>query len=320
MTDDPRFKVGFYRSKVGYHRGKAAQLNKAPSSSKSKHGEKAGKADSPKDKVRVNKPQVPPKAGANQGVADEEAWNSADMSLRPDKLSAEDEARLMAEEEELFGTGASGNEERLRDKKALRAEAEGEAGDDDDPDKKRQGNSKAHVNKGKEGQQSQLKDGFEAKYKPLKGKLSQLSKEQAAEALKKMPAAEKLKALGAPLGTRDANRPPDAFALLHAAQPAGVYFKEDGRSAGGVVDGEDARLEAAVRETRRLLNDVAGIERVSAGRNAEDERVIVVVTRPGFGEAQLDLVPPDVQGFSTLMAIPYELLPLRRVREGASAS
>lgn len=108
------------------------------------------------------------------------------------------------------------------------------------------------------------------------------------------------------------NRPPDAFQLLHQAQEKGVYFKEDGL--GGGQEREDPELAAAVEEAIRLLFGVRGILRVGPGKNMEDEPVVVVVATQGFGEAALKQVPPAVHRFPTLLAIPFDLLPLKKER------
>lgn len=108
------------------------------------------------------------------------------------------------------------------------------------------------------------------------------------------------------------NRPPDAFQLLHQAQEKGVYFKEDGL--GGGQEREDPELAAAVEEAIRLLFGVRGILRVAPGKNMENEPVVVVVATQGFGEAALKQVPPAVHRFPTLLAIPFDLLPLKKER------
>ena len=108
------------------------------------------------------------------------------------------------------------------------------------------------------------------------------------------------------------NRPPDAFQLLHQAQDKGVYFKEDGL--GGGQEREDPELALAVEEAIRMLFGVRGILRVGPGKNMEDEPVVVVVASQGFGEAQLKVIPPAVHRFPTLLAIPFDLLPLKKER------
>jgi hypothetical protein len=107
------------------------------------------------------------------------------------------------------------------------------------------------------------------------------------------------------------NRPPDAFQLLHQAQEKGVYFKEDGMGSG---EREDPELAAAVEEAIRLLFGVRGILRVGPGKNMENEPVVVVVATQGFGEAAMKVVPPSVHRFPTLLAIPFDLLPLKKER------
>ena len=107
--------------------------------------------------------------------------------------------------------------------------------------------------------------------------------------------------------------PPDAFALLNQSQPHGVFFREDSEREGDGPE-EDPELAAAVDETLRLLFGVRGIIRISPGRNQADEPVIVIVVGQGFGEAQLKVIPEKVRRFPTLLAVPFEVLPLKRER------
>lgn len=117
-------------------------------------------------------------------------------------------------------------------------------------------------------------------------------------------------------GTLRAEKPPDAYALLKDAKPAGVYFREDSMHEGRTASGDDGELGAAVAETIRLLAaaHAKGIARVSAGRNEADESVIVIVAAHAFSAASLAAVPEKVHRFRTVVAIPFELLPLRRER------
>ena len=64
----------------------------------------------------------------------------------------------------------------------------------------------------------------------------------------------------------------------------------------------------------RLLFGVRGILRVGAGKNDRAESIVVVVASHGFSDASLASVPEKVHRFSTVIAIPFELLPLRRDR------
>lgn len=107
-------------------------------------------------------------------------------------------------------------------------------------------------------------------------------------------------------------KPLDAMSLLHSAQEAGVFFNEDGSNPG--AEQVDPELAAAVQEAGRLLAEVRGVLRVGPGTNDAGEKVIVVVADRGFGEGSLRQVPPLVHRFATLLALPYDLLPLRRER------
>lgn len=107
-------------------------------------------------------------------------------------------------------------------------------------------------------------------------------------------------------------RPPDAFALLKDARESGLLFVEDGLA--GQPEKEDPEHLAAVAECAILCAEVRGILRIGPGHNDQAEPVIVVVTTTGFSEASFAQVPQQVHRFPTLIAIPFELLPLRRER------
>ena len=108
------------------------------------------------------------------------------------------------------------------------------------------------------------------------------------------------------------SRPPDAFAVLHAAQDPGVFFKEEGHN--GPAEQGNPELSAAIEEAIRLLFGVRGILRVSGGFNKDDEPAIIVVATQGFGESSMKLIPPRVHRFETILAVPYDMLPLKRER------
>jgi len=114
-----------------------------------------------------------------------------------------------------------------------------------------------------------------------------------------------------------APRPPafgEAMAALHQAQKRGVFFREDSRGSRPDDGGEDPELAAAVEECIRLLFGVPGIHRVGPGMNESGEPVVLVVANRGFTSASLSAVPQRVHRFATLLALPFELLPLRRER------
>ncbi|PZR12059.1 MAG: hypothetical protein DI536_17230 [Archangium gephyra] len=111
-----------------------------------------------------------------------------------------------------------------------------------------------------------------------------------------------------------AERPPDAYALLKDARERGVLFVEDALAEGHSEEQEDPELAEAVEECIRLCFGVRGILRIGPGKNDKNEAIIVVATTNGFSEASLAVVPPKVHRFNTLIAIPFELLPLKRER------
>jgi hypothetical protein len=118
------------------------------------------------------------------------------------------------------------------------------------------------------------------------------------------------------LGGQSANneRPPDAFALLKEARDKGVLFVEDALQEGHSEDREDPEHAAAVEECIRLCFGMRGILRIGPGHNDKAEPIIVVATTNGFSDASLALVPEKVHRFATLIAIPFDLLPLKRER------
>jgi hypothetical protein len=111
-----------------------------------------------------------------------------------------------------------------------------------------------------------------------------------------------------------AGKPLDAFALLQLAEQPGVLFKENGGSEAEVGQPEDPELAAAVEEMISKLFGVKGILRVGAGRNKDDEPVVVVAVGQGFGEASLRAVPEKVGKFPALIALPFDILPLKKER------
>lgn len=108
----------------------------------------------------------------------------------------------------------------------------------------------------------------------------------------------------------------DAMKALHNAKENGVFYKEEGFGGESRPDEQtvDPELEAAVEECIRLLFGVQGIMRVGPGLNEANEPVVVVVATRGFSAKSLTVVPQTVHRFKTLLALPFELLPLRRER------
>lgn len=106
----------------------------------------------------------------------------------------------------------------------------------------------------------------------------------------------------------------DAMKALHNAQEPGVFFKE--HQAGGRPDEEmeDPELAAAVEECIRMLFGVRGVLRVGPGENDAGEPVVLISAARGFTQQSMAQVPPKVHRFKTLLALPFELLPLKRER------
>ncbi|HVE82473.1 MAG TPA: hypothetical protein VND93_06485 [Myxococcales bacterium] len=102
------------------------------------------------------------------------------------------------------------------------------------------------------------------------------------------------------------------YELLENAKEPGVLYTEDDEREGGRGEEEDPELAEAVEECIRLLFGVRGIHHIGPGTNDQGETVIVVAAGQGFGEESMRRVPERVGRFKTLVALPFDLLPLRR--------
>jgi len=106
-----------------------------------------------------------------------------------------------------------------------------------------------------------------------------------------------------------------ALVALDKAQDPGVYFVDDSaRENHREEEEEDPELREAVEECIRLLFGVTGIHHVGPGRNDKGEPVIVVAAATGFTQESMKAVPERVHRFDTLVALPFDLVPLRRTR------
>lgn len=103
--------------------------------------------------------------------------------------------------------------------------------------------------------------------------------------------------------------------ILNHARDPGEYFKEDQHDGRHPEDEEDPELRAAVEEAIRLLFGVRGIHHIGPGKDDMGEPVIVIAAGRGFTQVALKRVPAKVHRFRTVLALPYDLLPLRRERE-----
>ena len=158
--------------------------------------------------------------------------------------------------------------------------------------------------------------------------LVQKQQEARQEVLKKLPgfkpttptnltgvSASRLQAVSSLTGQSVSNeRPPDAFSLLKEAREKGVLFVEDALAEGHSEDHDDPEHAAAVEACIAQCFGVRGILRIGPGHNDKNEKIIVVATTHGFTDASLAKVPEKVHRFATLIAIPFDLLPLKRER------
>jgi hypothetical protein len=106
----------------------------------------------------------------------------------------------------------------------------------------------------------------------------------------------------------------DALKALDNAQEPGVYFKDDTRRENHSEDQEDPALREAVEEAIRLLFSVRGIHHIGPGRDQQDNPVILISAKDGFNAESLGALPEQVRGFATLLALPFDLVPLRKAR------
>ena len=106
------------------------------------------------------------------------------------------------------------------------------------------------------------------------------------------------------------------YEMLENAREPGVLYQEDDedrRSRGeAVAEPENPELVEAVEECIQRLFGVRGIHHIGPGKNEHGEAVIVIAASAGFGEDSMRRVPAEVRGFKTLVALPFDVLPLKR--------
>lgn len=103
-----------------------------------------------------------------------------------------------------------------------------------------------------------------------------------------------------------------AIHVLNSAQEPGVYFREEEHEGSRNDEQEDPELADAVEECIRLLFGVRGIHRVGPGTNDAGQPVIIISVNRGFSQSSMGAIPEQVHRFKTLVALPYDLLPLKR--------
>ena len=141
----------------------------------------------------------------------------------------------------------------------------------------------------------------EAQKKALGGSLMSRVTQKLAMQPPPLPAGEK------PKGT--------LYELLENAREPGVLYQEDDEdrgSRGEAVEEENPELMEAVEECIQRLFGVRGIHHIGPGKNEQGEPVIVIAAGQGFGEESMRRVPDQVRGFKTLLALPFDVLPLKR--------
>jgi hypothetical protein len=152
--------------------------------------------------------------------------------------------------------------------------------------------------------QAKIRDGFQ-KSDPRLTALNSASFQSLA------PVGDVKAALAASVRT---DMPLDAYAALRQAKDKGVLLKEDWEREGHSEDQDDPELAAAVEDVIARLFGRAGVLRVGPGRDEADAAVVVVVATHGFSDASLAAVPARSGRFPVMLALSFDLLPLRRER------
>jgi hypothetical protein len=269
---------------------------KAPSSSQSQGAQRLRRSTRPM--AAEGKPK-PIKSGESQDSLSPEAalWGGADMDKSLEMRADEIEAR-MAEQ------GAS---EKTEKEEANKAHAENADEAHSKAEKKGPFSFKLFQKPSSAAPQSksplQQKQALQQQGQPAKASTTSQSRSARLESAKVLISGTSAKH----------EKPPDAFALLKDAREAGSLFVEDSQQEGHTEDQEDPDLREAVEECIRKCFGVTGIHHIGPGQNDVNEAIIVVSTMQGFGQLSLSKVPETVNGFRTLIAIPFELLPLKRV-------
>jgi hypothetical protein len=110
------------------------------------------------------------------------------------------------------------------------------------------------------------------------------------------------------------DRPPDVYSLLREAKERGLLFQEDLNTEDHSEERDDPELAAAVEEVISCMSGKAGVLRVGPGRDEAQNPVVVVVATHGFSDASFAAIPERAGRFLTVLALSFELLPLRRER------
>ena len=211
----------------------------------------------------------------------------------------------------------SHKEEEAQDSKELgekespeKAPAKGEHGSDTQKAPKLSMTEKIRIKREQMKALKETKDGYERKK---------------AEVARKEPT-KHVQALDLPRGARTEAKASSETAMhvLNNAQGKGEYFKitDEGASFNSQTPEENEQLEellAAVEEAKQVLADVPGITRIAPGENNLRQPVVLILTARGFGEASLKVIPEVFFQFKTLVAVPWDLLPLRRDRSQLGA-
>ncbi|MBL8918546.1 MAG: hypothetical protein JNJ54_06765 [Myxococcaceae bacterium] len=283
--------------------------------------------------ARVRRPQPRPQAQKEQKLKSghgEDSLHSEQSHLDPQKAAAEETGSHSMEQ--LAHALAHAEQDGAKEAKEAHAETREQAEKEEKPSGffARMFAPKQAQKQGKQPQQAQgkpqaqqqqpakkgLRDGFEKSDPRLtalsSGSYASLNPVGARPVGTMAPVTAVQNRLAGQLARAD--RPPDAFSLLREAKEKGVLFQEDWEREGHSEDQDDPELAAAVEEVISRLFGKAGILRVGPGRNEQQEAVVVVVATQGFSEASLAAIPEKAGKFATMLALSFDLLPLRRER------
>jgi hypothetical protein len=153
-----------------------------------------------------------------------------------------------------------------------------------------------------------LRDGFEKKEQRPEPLLVALSAMMPAR-----PVAE-AKLTANPPPSRPGHAHKDAFSALKEAQDQGVLLRLEWEQGEHAEENENPELAAAVEEVIRAVFGQPGILRVGPAKDETGAVVIAVVATTGFSHGAFASIPETARGFLVVLALSFDLLPLKRDR------
>jgi len=164
---------------------------------------------------------------------------------------------------------------------------------------------KGEETKGAKQKGPKRKDGFEVKTKT--------ASELTATAQIQRDNLERTREAGPNVQLFEKPKPPssDAISALKNSQEPGVFWRER-------IPGKDEipELLLAVEELKALLKDVPGVEKITAGADEASAPIVVVAVCKGLTNRGLQTIPSITRGFPVVVAMPFDMLPKKRLRLG----